>query len=214
MIKRFISATALLSTALLALPLVACGGGDGSSGQASADVTSAKKDTKTGPTTPVASATPPAPTGTTPGGPVVPPPATDDAGVTTPPVPTACPNLQGQWAGTLEGKITGQPGGAVTGTVEMGFVAGSKKDDFDLDKASKLFLQVDIGFGPTPFTQGIAGTASCGVLDAAQDTTVLGIKIHATAKCTFTESGCTGVWTAAPADNSAMGTGTFTLKRK
>ena len=91
---------------------------------------------------------------------------------------------------------------------------GVTEGDFDLAKGSQLNLQVDLGLGPTPFTQDIAGGAKCGVLDAAQDSVVLGITIHATAKCTLTDAGCSGTWTAVPSDNSSMGSGTFTLKRK
>lgn len=224
MTRSFVSVAALLSTALFALSVAACGGGDGGSGTDTGGSTAGSTD-KNGSSAKGGGSGSTGNTGgsTNTGGTnnnnnsnnnnMEDPGTHGDAG-TANPNPTNCPNLAGEWTGTLSGDISGQSKGKVTGTVDMSFVAGEKSGDFNLGNGSKLNLQVDLGLGKTPFTQDIAGTANCGVLDAAQDTTVLGIMIHATAKCMITDSGCSGMWTADPSDKTSHGSGTFTLKKK
>jgi hypothetical protein len=146
-----------------------------------------------------------------------------DSGAPTPPPPPpppppdagpACPNLEGAWTGKVQGTVSGQQSGTVTGTANLIFAPGAAKGDYDLQKGSQLVLNVDVGITQVPITQDVAGTAKCGVLDAAQDYEVMGFKVHGTAKCTFTETGCSGTWSAAPDDNTSKGSGTFTVAKK
>ncbi len=124
----------------------------------------------------------------------------------------ACPMLTGAWTGKVDGTVSGAASGTVTGTATLTFGAASGSD-YALQSGSQLDVTVDVGGTTLPFTQPVTGTAKCGVLDSVQDITVMGLQVHATAKCTFTATGCTGTWTAAPADNSATAHGTFTVAR-
>jgi hypothetical protein len=187
--------------------LWACGGSDGGSSAPSKQPATQAPSNGNGGSPPAKSDPPSDP----PGG------GEQDAGAPPPPPPAdaapACPNLDGSWSGKLQGDVTGQATGKVTGTATLVFKAGTAQNEYALQSGSQLDMNIDVGITTVPLTQAVAGSANCGVLDAAQDFQVLGKDVHATAKCTFTDSGCSGTWTAVASDGSGNGSGTFTVSK-
>src|SRR5262249_33848104 len=116
-------------------------------------------------------------------------------------------------SGQLDGTITGEVQGTVTGTATMLFVAGAAPEEYPLQDGSQLALKVYVEGTSEPVTQTIAGSAKCGVLDAAQDSQIAGVDVHTIVKCTFSGSGCSGSWTSVAKDGSASAHGKFAVAK-
>jgi hypothetical protein len=128
-----------------------------------------------------------------------------------------CPDIGGQWNGTVEGLAKGpqdaEPNKPVTGTASATFVAADK-GNFDINPGT-FDVTIEMGgiIGNVNAQQALQGKVTCGKLDATSSADVAGQQLSGTATCEFKGNECAGEWVANDADGNLVAKGTFNVKK-
>jgi hypothetical protein len=133
-------------------------------------------------------------------------PASDGA------VTSSCPEVGGDWAGTVEGQITGSFNMTVGGTLTMTLSPQGAPGDY-IVSGGEMSVAAQ-GLEAFPFKYAVNGSVKCGVLTATNTVDIFGVKSTGSVTCTFTAQGCQGTWDGQTTDGSSKGSGTFQLQRK
>jgi len=138
--------------------------------------------------------------------------STPSVGVDGAPDGRGCPDLLGQWSGTLSGAVTsGSTSQPVTGSITL-LLKPASPGDFDIASGEMTCKVTGVPWLSTK--QSLGGRVCCGVLDIAQQVDLFGVKAKGTVRCTFVDpNGCKGSWSGIAIDGSSQGSGTFELRR-
>lgn len=127
---------------------------------------------------------------------------------------SSCPELSGNWSGTLKGSIVMLLPVQVTGTLSMTLTPTGQPGSYLIQNGQMVAKPV--GITGADATGNITGQVTCGVMDIVNEVEFYGVKTVGKVQGTFDASGQSGAgtWNGQSKDGKASGSGTYTLKRK
>jgi len=125
---------------------------------------------------------------------------------------SGCPEVDGDWVGTISGNTTGFFNFAVAGTMTMSLSSKGQSGDYVITAGE--MVSAAKGLELFPFKYKVTGEVKCGVLFASNTVDIFGVQSTGKVTCTFDANGCQGSWDGQTTDGQTKGAGTFEVHRK